>query len=92
MGAGWGRGTLLLPRCSFWSSKVGFLGDFLGGPVIKNLPANAGDADVVPGQRTKIPPATGQPSLHAATSEAHAPQLEKARAMQCRPSAAKIDK
>ena len=69
---------------------MGFLGDFPGGPVVKNLPVNVGDADVVPGRRTKIPPATGQ--LLDATSEAHVPQLEKACAMQCRPNAAKINK
>ena len=35
------------------------------GPVVKNSPSNAGDA----GCRTKIPHATGQLSLSAATTE-----------------------
>ena len=28
--------------------------DLLGGPVVKNLPSNAGDAGFVPGQGTRI--------------------------------------
>ena len=36
--------------------------DFPGGPVIENLPSNAGDPGSIPGQVTKIPHATGQPS------------------------------
>ena len=36
---------------------------FAGGPVVKNLPCNAGDAGLIPGQRTKIPHAAGQLSL-----------------------------
>ena len=34
--------------------------DFPGGPVVKNLPSNAGDAGLIPGQGTKIPHAAGQ--------------------------------
>ena len=33
--------------------------DFPSGPVVKNLPSNAGDVDLIPGQGTKIPHATG---------------------------------
>ena len=33
--------------------------DFPGGPVVKNLPSNAGDAGSIPGQGTKIPRAAG---------------------------------
>ena len=29
--------------------------DLPGGPVVKNLPANAGDVDLIPDWRTKIP-------------------------------------
>ena len=29
-------------------------GDFPGGPVVKNLPSNAGDAGAIPGRGTKI--------------------------------------
>ena len=45
------------------------LGGFLGGPVVKNLPSNAGDTGTVPGQRTKIPYAVGQLDLHATAAE-----------------------
>ena len=44
-------------------------GDFLGGPMVKNLPCNAGDESSIPGQGTKIPHAMKQASLHAATTE-----------------------
>ena len=43
--------------------------DFPGGPVVKNLPSNAGDAGSIPGQGTKIPHAAGQQSPCAATTE-----------------------
>ena len=42
---------------------------FPGGPVVKNLPCNAGDAGSIPGQRTKIPHAAGQLSPQATTTE-----------------------
>ena len=56
--------------------------DFPAGPVVKNLPSNAGDASSIPGQGTKIPHAVGQLSLCAVTTEparsgAHEPQLER---------------
>ena len=54
--------------------------DYPGGPVIKNPPSNAGDAGSILGQRTMIPHATGQLTLHATAKEL-APQL--------RPNAAK---
>ena len=43
--------------------------DFHGGPVVKNLPYNAGDVSSIPGQGTKIPHAAGQLSPRATTSE-----------------------
>ena len=43
--------------------------DFPGGPVVKNLPSNAGDTGSIPGWETKIPCATRQPSLRVATGE-----------------------
>ena len=43
--------------------------DFPGGPVVKNLPSNAGDAGSIPGWGTKIPYAVGQLSLRATTRE-----------------------
>ena len=45
------------------------LGDFPGGPVLKNPPSNAGDAGWIPGWGTKIPRASGQPSPRATTTE-----------------------
>ena len=74
--------------------------DFPGGPVIKNLPCNAGDVGSIPGQGTKIPHALEQLSLCATATEptcsaACAPQLESLHHMQrshmpqLRPNAAK---
>ena len=37
--------------------------DFRGGPVVKNLPSNAGHEGSMPGRGTKIPPVVGQLSL-----------------------------
>ena len=42
--------------------------DFPGGPVVKNLPSNAGDTGLIPGQGSKIPHAK-QLSPHTATTE-----------------------
>ena len=60
--------------------------DFPGGPVVKNLPSNAGNVDLIPGQGTKIPHATRQLSPHATTTE---PTCSRAQVPQLRPSAAK---
>ena len=43
--------------------------DFPGGPVVKNLPYNAGDAGSNPGQGTRIPHAMGQLSPRTTTTE-----------------------
>ena len=43
------------------------LGNFSGGPVVKNQPANAGDTGLIPAG--KIPHGAGQLSLWAATVE-----------------------
>ena len=48
--------------------------DFSGGPVVKNLPWDVGNAGLIPGLRTKIPHAVEQLSLHTATVGAHTPQ------------------
>ena len=53
--------------------------DLLGGPGVKNLPSNTGDASFVPGQGTKTPHASGQvrpyaiarKSLHATVKTQH---------------------
>ena len=42
--------------------KKGASGDFPGGPVVKNLPCNAGDMGLISGRGTKIPSA-GSPQL-----------------------------
>ena len=60
---------LLLPHIAYFANLVHnvpytlhntALGDFPGGPVVKNPPYNAGDAGSIPGQVTKIPRAAGQ--------------------------------
>ena len=43
--------------------------DFPGGPVVENLPSNAGDVGSIPGQGTKIPYASGQLNPSATTRE-----------------------
>ena len=43
--------------------------DFPGGPVVSNLPSNAGDAGSIPRQGTRIPHAMGQLSPGTATSK-----------------------
>ena len=50
--------------------KLKVLRDFPGGPVVKNLPCNAGDASSIPGRGTKIPHAVEQLSPRATTTEA----------------------
>ena len=45
------------------------LRDSPGGPVVKNLPSNAGDVGSIPGWGTKIPHAAGQLSPRATTTE-----------------------
>ena len=44
-------------------------GNFPGGPVVKNLPCNAGDVGSIPGWGTKIPHAAGQLGSCATTIE-----------------------
>ena len=43
--------------------------DSLSGPVVKNLPSNAGTTGSIPGQGTKIPPAKRQLRLSDTTTE-----------------------
>ena len=45
------------------------LGDFPGGPAVKNPPSNVGDAGSIPVRWTKIPRAAGQLSPRTATTE-----------------------
>ena len=44
---------------------------FPGGPVVKNLPWNAGGVGSIPGQGTKIPHKSGQLSLLAQLESLH---------------------
>ena len=44
-------------------------GDFLGSPVVKNPPCNAGDASSIPDWGTQIPCATRQLSLDSTTRQ-----------------------
>lgn len=48
----------------FLFKKLNYL-DFLGGPVVKNLPFNAGDERSVPGRRTNISHAAGKSGHHS---------------------------
>ena len=43
--------------------------DFPGGPVVKNLPCNAGDSGLIPAQGTKVSHAAEQLSPHTTTKE-----------------------
>ena len=61
--------SLLIVFCSL---KINYLGDFPGGPAVKNLPSNTGDTGSIPGQGTKIPHTVGQGSPRAAATDAHA--------------------
>ena len=44
-------------------------GYFSPGPGVENLPSNAGDMGLIPGQGTKIPHVAGQLNPHATTVE-----------------------
>ena len=43
--------------------------DFSGGPVVKNLPSNAGDVGLISGLGTKIPHTVGQLNTRVTTRE-----------------------
>ena len=47
--------------------------DFPGGPVVRNLPCNAGDAGSIPGRGTNTQHAAGQLSSHTTTTESTCP-------------------
>ena len=49
--------------------KKGDIGEFLGGPAMKNPSSNAGDEGSIPSQGTEIPHASGQLSLLITTRE-----------------------
>ena len=52
------------------------MGGFPGGPVVKNLPCNAGDAGSIPGWGTKIPHSAEHLSPHPTILSPPTPQLE----------------
>ena len=64
-------------------------GDFPGGPVVKNLPSNAGDAGSIPGLGIRFPHAVGWLGSCATTVElaclserACVPQLQSPRTLE----------
>ena len=59
-----------------WNTLRSLARDFPGGPVVKNLPSNAGDTGSIPGQGTKIPHAMGQISSPRHNYWVCVPQLE----------------
>ena len=59
-------------RLKLTLNKKHLLGDFPGGQVVKNPPANAGDTDSIPGPGTNIPHATtGQLGPYTTTMIPH---------------------
>ena len=62
--------------------------DFFGGPVVKNLPCNAGEAGLIPGWGTKISYDMEKLSLCAAPRESVC-HNEHLPVLQLRPNAAK---
>ena len=52
------------------------LGDFLGGPVVKDPLSNAEDSNSIPGQGTTIPQASGQLNLLVLTTEPEFPNKD----------------
>ena len=63
------------------SPLLSLLGNFSGGAVVENLPANAGDTGSTPSHGTKIPHASGQlsrrPTATSHSSRACEPQILK---------------
>ena len=55
--------------------KLPSKGDFPGGPVVKNLPCNAGNTGLIPGWGTKIPHAMEQLNPRATTRASVCPQV-----------------
>ena len=62
--------------------------DFPGGPVVKNLPYNAGDTGSIPGWGIKIPCVAEEQSTCATTRE-FVHYKERSSLVQLRPEAAK---
>ena len=69
--------------------KIRNPGTPLGGPVVRNLPSNAGDVGSISGWSTKIPHAAEQLCPRATTREACIFCNERVHTVQPRPGAAK---
>ena len=63
---------------------LNLLGDFPGGPLVKNLPSNERDMGLIPGWGNKIPHTMRQLSLHATTTEPAWHNYREARALHWR--------
>ena len=62
-------GKFGLAHVPLWGESEKGSQDLPSGPVVKNLPCNAGDASSIPGRGTKIPHVSGQVSPPATTTE-----------------------
>ena len=80
------HGHLRLPATTL-EGKL--MGDFPGGPVVKNPPSNAGDMGSIPGWGAKIPQAVGQLSPWDSTREKPLCCNKRYRMLKLRPSTAK---
>ena len=71
-----------------WQNTRSVYRYFPGGPVVKNLPCNAGDVGLISGRGTEVPHATEQLGLRAAAPVSHRPHLESPCAQGRTPRAA----
>ena len=71
-----------LPLLADPAFNVTQLQDFSGDPVVKNLPSNAGDMDLIPDWGTKILHASGQLNLHATSREKKNHPIKKNKVIQ----------
>ena len=67
------------------------MGDFPGGPRVKNLPCSAGDVGSIPGQGTEILHAAEELSPHATIRSLHTATKEKIRSAATKPQGSQIN-
>ena len=67
------KGRLKKDQSTVHDKKI--VRDFLGDPMVKNLPSSARDWGSIPGQGSKIPQTEEQPSPCATTTEAQVESL-----------------
>ena len=79
-----GAWPLGLAPSNYWLLDKSHFGDFPGGPVVQNLPSNAGHVGSIPGGETKIPCATERLSLQDTTREKPAHSNKRPRMTQWR--------